>query len=108
MSFSSSLVVLLFSCLATSVYQVRSLSNSRIALSVCTIRKSAIGVRTTHLLVRNAVSEDECVKNEVMALRASEIKKVLTNLKADTKGLYDRDDLGKLLIKLELESINSR
>jgi hypothetical protein len=43
-----------------------------------------------------------------MALRASEIKKVLTNLKADTKGLYDRDDLGKLLIKLELESINSR
>jgi hypothetical protein len=108
MNFSSSSVVFLFLCLATSVYQVESLSNSRIAHRVCTIRKSTIGIRRTHLSVRNAVSEDECVRNEVMALRASEIKKVLTNLKADTKGLYDRDDLGKLLIKLELESINSR
>jgi hypothetical protein len=75
---------------------------------VCTICRSAARVRTTHLSVRNVASVDDCVRNEVMALRASEIKKVLTNLNADTKGLYDRDDLGKLLIKLELESINRR
>lgn len=104
----SSAVAVICLCLATAVFQVKSLSNSRIAHRVGTIHKRAVGVSTTQLSVRNAVSVDECIRNEVMALRASEIKKVLTNLNADTKGLYDRDDLGKLLISLELESINRR
>lgn len=108
MNVLSAVEVILFLCLATAVFQVESLSNSRIAYRVCTIHKRAVGVSATQLSVRNAVSVDECIRNEVMALRASEIKKVLTNLNADTKGLYDRDDLGKLLISLELESINRR
>jgi hypothetical protein len=64
--------------------------------------------RCKELYSRNALSLDQTVELEVMALRASEIKKVLSSLNANTKGLYDKSELGKLLIQLELESLNQR
>lgn len=48
------------------------------------------------------------VELEVMSLRAGEIKKILTNLNANTKGLYEKDELAKLLIQIEMESLSKR
>ena len=75
------------------------------------IRQSKI-----RLNVRNAVSSEvprstgsaSSVELEVMSLRAGEIKKILTNLNANTKGLYEKDDLAKLLIQIEMESLSKR
>lgn len=64
--------------------------------------------RCNRIYSRNAPSLDQTVELEVMALRASEIKKVLSSLNANTKGLYDKSELGKLLIQLELESLGQR
>jgi hypothetical protein len=59
----------------------------------------------TRLKNRNAaVSDQSSIRDEVMGLRASEIKRILTSIKADTRALYDKEELGALLIKLEMES----
>lgn len=53
---------------------------------------------------RSAVSDQPSIRDEVMGLRASEIKRILTSISADTRALYDKEELGALLIKLEIES----
>lgn len=68
--------------------------------------------RVQSLNVRNIISDQlnthDSIEVEVMAMRASEIKKILVGIKADTRGLYDKAELGKLLIKLELDSLAYR
>ena len=84
---------------------------STLAFEVASFTRVRIPERKTRchrLCSRNALSLDQTVELEVMALRASEIKKVLSSLNANTKGLYDKSELGKLLIQLELESLNQR
>ena len=51
-------------------------------------------------------SDSISVKDEVMMMRASEIKKILTSLNADTRGLYDKDELGNLLVSIELDHLS--
>ena len=44
------------------------------------------------------------LRYEIESMRASQIKKILTSIRADTKGLYDKADLARQLLKLELEA----
>ena len=92
-------VAILSALLSTLAFKVTSFIRVQIPESIS---------RCNRLYSRNALSLDQTVELEVMALRASEIKKVLSSLNANTKGLYDKSELGKLLIKLELESLSQR
>ena len=60
------------------------------------------------LWVRRAASTEESIQQEVMALRGSEIKKILQSLKAEIKGLFEKEELAKVLIKYEVESAATR
>lgn len=80
-----------------------------------TTSKHSLIHQSSRLYVRNTVASPEPsvsgprnVEAEVMALRASEIKSILTSLKANTKGLYDKEELAKVLIQLENESLTQR
>ena len=90
---------------------VRTMHCKTLSSMVLPIRQSRI-----RLNVRNAVSSEvprstgsaSSVELEVMSLRAGEIKKILTDLNANTKGLYEKDELAKLLIQIEMESLSKR
>ena len=90
-----------------SIKSVRSVGNSYGNLIV---------QRVSSLNVRNVVSAEGPiirggagnVETEVMSLKASEIKRILTSLNANTRGLYDKEELAKLLIQIELESLSVR
>ena len=92
-------------------FAVRTL-HSKILSSVMLPRRQGM----IRLNVRNAVTSEvprstgtaSSVELEVMSLRAGEIKKILTNLNANTKGLYEKEDLAKLLIQIEMESLSKR
>ena len=109
-------VVLSIAISATFLAVVDAFLCSDVVLSAKARSKSHILQKSTHLSVRNVVSAEGpsisggtgSVEAEVMSLRASEIKKILTSLNANTKGLYDKEELAKLLIQIEQESLSHR
>lgn len=60
------------------------------------------------LRVRREISGEESIQEEVMILRGSEIKKILKTLNAEIKGLFEKEELAKVLVKYEVNSRGTR
>ena len=109
-------IVLSIVVIATLRIQVDSLPSVNAVQSARYRCRPQIDRRCTHLNVRNVVSAEgpsiiggaRNIEVEVMSIRASEIKRILTSLNANTKGLYDKEELAKLLIQVELDSLSER